>query len=375
VARRFKRVTRQAVLVGLALGALVLAPGPQAARLVDAHLAVSLSGPQDTPVVGQTVSYTATVVNKGPDQATQVSLTATASGTAASITEASSSVGEQCTITKGSRSANCPLGTVGVGSSAQMTLSIAVTKGGTLNLSVRSHERQYNPVAADGLTQLKVHVAETVPPVLDTIFSTEFTRPISPHRSFSVRWRASDTGGSGVATYDVRYREAAATAPFGAYQDWLSATAQHGATFKGAYGTTYCFSFRATDYDGNTSDWSADRCASVQLPPTSFRRTPGWTQSSIDGGMRTQQAGASLSMAGIVARRLVLSALVGPHYGQLAVFWKGRLLRTINLQSSNRAKTMFTLGDFGKLSRGNLLLRVVSDRKTVALSALGVVKL
>jgi Domain of unknown function DUF11 len=370
-------MTRYAVLAGLALGALVAAPGPQAARLVDAHLVTSLAGPQDDPVVGQSASYTATVVNRGPDQATKVSLTVTASGAGATITSAAASVSVpdgQCSIKPGSRTANCPLGTLDVGSSAQMTLTISAAKPGTITLSSRSHERQYNPVAADVTAKMTSRVVERAAPVTVPIFSTEFNRSITPHRSFTVRWKATDTGGSGVASYDVRYRAAPATGNFGPYQPWLTGTAERSGTFTGAYGTTYCFSYRATDFDGNTSAWTDERCASVLLPPVSLKRTPGWIRSSIDGGVRTAVAGASLSLDGVVARRIVLSALVGPKYGQVAVFWKGHLLRTINLQSSRRRKTSFTLGDFAALTRGNLVLKVVTARKTVALSALGVLK-
>jgi hypothetical protein len=110
------------------------------------------------------------------------------------------------------------------------------------------------------------------------------------------------------------------------------------------------------------------------LPPIGLRRTPGWFRSDIDGGLRTQRTGASLTLDGVLARRIVLSALVGPDYGQINVLWNGRLLRTLNLRAPHHAKTLFTLGDFATLSRGRLVLTVVSTHKTVTVSALGVVK-
>jgi uncharacterized repeat protein (TIGR01451 family) len=374
VKRRFRKMTRQAVLVGLALGALVVAPGPQAARLIDANLAVSMTGTPEVPVAGQPVSYTATVVNTGPDQATVVSLTVTISGSRGSITAASgSTTGSQCTIEQGSFSARCVLGTLAVGSSAQMTATVATAGAGNLTVTAKSRSRTYDSVSADSQAEVKTHVAERVAPVPDPIFSTEFARPFSPHRAISIRWRASDSG-SGVATFDVRYRAAPVTGGFGPYQNWLTATRDRSGTFTGTYGATYCFSFRATDYDGNTSAWTDDRCASVQLPPIALRHTSGWIRSGLDGGLRTRKTGASLSLDGVFARRIVLSALTGPTYGQIKVSWNGRVLRTINLRASSRAKKLITLGDFGTLRRGRLVLTVVSTRKTVAISALGVAK-
>lgn len=375
MARRFRKVTRQAVLVALALGALVLAPGPQAARLIDANLGVSMTGAPDIPVAGQTVSYTATVVNKGPDQATVVSLSVTISGSKGSISAASGSpAGSLCTIEQGSVSARCVLGTLEVGGSVQMNVTVAIAGPGTLTVTAKSRSRTYDSIAADSQAQVKTHVAERVSPVPDPIFSSEFARPFSPHRAISIRWRASDTG-SGVATFDVRYRAAPVTGGFGPYQNWLTTTRDRSGTFTGAYGATYCFSFRATDYDGNTSAWTDDRCASVQLPPIALRRTSGWIRSGLDGGLRTRKTGASLSLDGVFARRIVLSALTGPTYGQIKVSWNGRLLGTINLRASSRAKRLITLGDFGTLRRGRLVLTVVSTRKTVAVSAVGVAKL
>jgi uncharacterized repeat protein (TIGR01451 family) len=375
VARRFRKTTRPTLLVALALGGLALAPGLQAARLVDANLGVSLTGSPEIPVVGRPISYTATVVNNGPDQATGVSLSVVTSGSKASISATSASAAEsQCTIARGSYSARCVLGTLDVGTSVQMTVTVTTAAPGTLTVTAKSRGRQYDSTAADNQAQAKTHVAEKLPPVPDPIFSSEFARAFSPHRVLSIRWRASDTG-SGVASYDVRYRAAPVRGGFGSYQNWLTKTTSRNARFSGKYGTTYCFSFRATDYDGNTSGWTGDRCASVQLPAVGLRHTSAWIRSGLDGGLRTRSTGASLSLDGVVARRIVLSALVGPDYGQVNAWWNGRLLQTIDLRASGRTKRLFTVGDFGTLRRGRLVLAVVSTRKTVAVSALGVEKL
>jgi uncharacterized protein DUF11 len=374
VLRRFRTTTKRLMLVSVAVAALAAAPGPRAAGLVDANLAVSLTAAPDAPVVGQAVSYTATLTDKGPDRATGVALTIVSSGSKAAMSAVSASQAARCTIDSGARSARCALDApLEVGGSAQMAVTVATSAPGTLTVTARSRSRQYDPIKADNLSQMKTHVAERDAPVPEPLYSTEFSRPFAPDPAFSIRWRASDAG-SGVDSYDVRYRAAPATGGFGPYRSWLTATAERTARFTGRYGSTYCFSFRATDADRNASAWTDDRCVSVGLRPVVLRRTAGWTLSGTEGGLRTRRTGASLALDGVVARRLVLSALVGPTYGQIGVTWNGRLLRTINLRAAARSKKLFTLADFGRLSRGRLVLTARSTDKTVAVSGLGVLK-
>jgi uncharacterized repeat protein (TIGR01451 family) len=372
-----RRIPKKTIpgLAALALAALAFAPGLQAARLTDANLSVSLTSSSATPVVGETVSYTATVLNNGPERATSASLTVTVSGRQASITAASGSIPQNsCTLAQGAKSARCLLGTLDPGSSTQMTFSVAARASGTVTVTAKSRSREYDPVAADSLAQERTHFAERVPPVTDPLFSTGFAAGgFSPHHVLSLRWRATDTG-SGVATYDVRYRAATVAGDLGPYKTWLAGTREHGGKFNGRAGSTYCFSYRATDADGNASAWTADRCVSVQLAPIALRRTSGWIKASIDGALRTQRTGAALTLAPVAARRIVLSALVGPNFGRIEARWNGQLLRTIDLSAGKRQKVGFTLGAFPTLRRGTLALRVVSLHGAVTISALGIGK-
>ena len=372
-----RRIPRKTIpgLAALALAALAFAPGPQAARLIDANLSVSLTSSSATPLVGDTVSYTATVLNNGPDRATSVSLAVTASGRQASITAASGSLPENsCTVAQGAKSARCLLGTLDPGSSTQMTFSIAARASGTVKVTATSRSREYDPVAADSVAQESTQFAERVAPVTDPLFSAEFLPSgFSPHHVFSLRWHATDTG-SGVATYDVRYRAATVAGDLGPYKTWLAGSREHGGKFNGKAGSTYCFSYRATDADGNASAWTADRCVSAQLAPIALRRTPGWIKASIDGAVRTQRTGAALTLAPVAARRIVLSALVGPNFGRIEARWNGQLLRTIDLSGGKRQKVVFTLGAFSALRRGTLALKVVSPHGAVTISALGIGK-
>jgi uncharacterized protein DUF11 len=371
-----RRITARTISgLAVVLAALACAAGPQAAPLTDANLSVSITSPPATPLVGQTVPYTATVLNNGPDRAVSVSITVTASGRQASITAASASVSDSsCAVDQGAKSARCSLGSLDPGSSAQMTFSVAAQVSGTVTVTAKSRSREYDPVAADSLAQERTHFAEREAPVTDPIFSAEFARGgFSPHHVFSLRWRATDTG-SGVASYDVRYRAATVAGSLGPYKPWLIGTREHGAKFNGRPGSTYCFSYRATDADGNASAWTPERCVSVQLAPIALRRTAGWLRASIDGAVRTQSTGATLTLAAVTARRIVLTALVGPGYGRIEARWNGKPLRTVELRSAKRQKRDFTLGAFPALRRGTLALTVVSAHGAVTLSALGIAK-
>jgi uncharacterized repeat protein (TIGR01451 family) len=367
--------SRCAVSLGVGFAACVLASTPRAAQLVDADLAVSLAAASDAVVIGQPVSYTATVTDNGPDQASGVSVSVILAGAKGSVSQASAAVpGSACTIAASRRSVRCTLGALPVDTSAQITVVVETSGAGTLEARARARARQYDPIAANSQPQVTTRVTETEAPMVNPISGSAFDRPISPRRSFSIRWSASDAG-SGVAAYDVRYRAATATGGFGPYVAWLTGTNERTARFLGDYGVTYCFSMRATDLDGNASPWTGERCVTVTLPPVSLARSRGWTRSGTAGGMRSRTKGSRLTLAGVRARRIVLSALVGPGYGRIRATWNGRPLRTIALGSHGVARRSFTLAEFPSLTRGTLVLTVVSDHETVAVYGLGVAKL
>src|SRR5262249_34184368 len=71
--------------------------------------------------------------------------------------------------------------------------------------------------------------------------------------SVAASWTATD-GGSGVASYDVRYRAASANGDFGDYVGWLLRAGASG-SLTGTPGTTYCLSARSWDTAGNVSGW------------------------------------------------------------------------------------------------------------------------
>ena len=304
-----------------------------------------------------------------------MSLTVTASGRQASITAASGSVPENsCTVAQGAKSARCLLGTLDPGSSTRMTFSIAARASGTVTVTAKSRSREYDPVAADSVAQERTRFAERVAPVTDPLFSAEFLRGgFSPHHVLSLRWRATDTG-SGIATYDVRYRAATVAGDLGPYKTWLAGTREHGGKFNGKAGSTYCFSYRA-----RTPTATRPRGPRTAASPSSSPRSrsgghPAGSRRASTAPSGRQRTGAALTLAPVAARRIVLSALVGPNFGRIEARWNGQLLRTIDLSAGKRQKVAFTLGTFPALRRGTLALKVVSLHGTVTISALGIGK-
>jgi hypothetical protein len=81
--------------------------------------------------------------------------------------------------------------------------------------------------------------------------------PLPPYQgvlSFTVSWSGSDSGGSGLASYDLQYRDGA----INPWTDWLTYTTATSATFSGASSHSYYFRCRARDHANNLEDWPAN---------------------------------------------------------------------------------------------------------------------
>ncbi len=96
---------------------------------------------------------------------------------------------------------------------------------------------QPTPAGAQATTTLNV----PVPPVSSVTELPAFSKP-----SFTVSWSGTDTGGPGIATYDIFVSDNG-----GAFTAFLTGTAATSATFNGLAGHTYGFYSIATDSNGN----------------------------------------------------------------------------------------------------------------------------
>jgi GH25 family lysozyme M1 (1,4-beta-N-acetylmuramidase) len=218
-------------------------------------------------------------------------------------------------------------------------------------------------------------VEDTTPPTIPS-FSTP-TRQFQRQIRFTVGWSSSDAG-TGVASYDVRYRTAPYNGGFGVETAWQSSTSATSATFAGSPGTTYCFSARARDRAGNVSAWSGDTCTSLPVDDRTLAAASGtWLRRFADGYYRrtyssSATSGATLVLHGIETRRLALLATRCPTCGTVRVFWNGTLLKQVSLTAQTLAKRqLVALGSFPSVQTGTVRIRVSSSGRPVQIDGLG----
>jgi hypothetical protein len=97
--------------------------------------------------------------------------------------------------------------------------------------------------------------------------------------STTLRYSATDQGGAGVRSYDVRARFASSTGSLGAY---VQPSAWQGRTSTSlpvtlTKGYTYCFSVRARDAVGNIGPWTSETCTNVALDDRALVSS-GWSR-------------------------------------------------------------------------------------------------
>ena len=119
--------------------------------------------------------------------------------------------------------------------------------GHTYSFRVRGRDTVGNveawPAAAQATT-----VVENLPPATIMQPLPEFS-----HYPVIVTWTASDSGGSGVRSYDVQYSIAS-----GSWIDWQTGITTSSTAFTGNSGWTYRLRVRATDNASNTGEWTPD---------------------------------------------------------------------------------------------------------------------
>jgi hypothetical protein len=197
--------------------------------------------------------------------------------------------------------------------------------------------------------------------------------------STNVKWSAVDSGGAGVESYDVRYREASYNGGFGSYSypaAW-QATTETSATLALSRGTTYCFSTRARDHNLNLSGWSAQRCTAVPLDDRSLKASTGWTRGRgtafyVHTILSSTHLGAKLSRTSVHARHLVLVVTKCPGCGSVAVYAGSKKLRTVNLAATSTRNRVVVSVPTSALSGVTISIKIVSTRKPVKIDGLGV---
>ncbi|MQA99881.1 MAG: hypothetical protein GEU78_06250 [Actinobacteria bacterium] len=200
-------------------------------------------------------------------------------------------------------------------------------------------------------------------------------RPSVTRTVFKVAWSGADA--SGIAGYDVRYRQASARSGFGRFRRLVTDTLATSRRFSGDPGRTYCFSARARDGAGNVSAWSSERCTAVPLDDRDMKKaSAGWTRRTGDDHFLrtftvTRRRGAALRARDLRVKRVAIVADVCPRCGSFALRWNGRLIQRVSLKrSTSRTRVVVGMTVFDRVRSGTLKLVVTSRHRRVIVDGL-----
>ena len=189
----------------------------------------------------------------------------------------------------------------------------------------------------------------------------------------TLTWTAADSGGSGLASYDLRVRRASPSAGFAAYTypaSWQKLTSKSLITTLSP-GYQYCFSVRARDHAGNTGAWSTDRCTSMPLDDRALSASTGWTRGSSTSYLygtysKTVKTGAQLARSGVQGRRLALVATTCSTCGTVDVYHAGVKLGRVSLYSvTTKTRQVLWLPLQTVTRTGTVTIRSVSGKQVL----------
>ena len=261
-----------------------------------------------------------------------------------------------CQVDGGSASA-CP---------ASTTLSLST---GAHTLTVVAFDEALNPSAPITRTWNVDATAPSAATVTGAAYSLGTSLPFT--------LKATDSGGSGLAGYSVRWARATWNGGFGAASASTSTTAGSYTIAKASKGYTYCVYVRARDAVGNLSATEVSRCTATALDDRSLTASSGWTRgssSSYYAGTFTsaRKSAISVTRSSVQARRLAVVATTCPTCGSVDVLWNGVLIKTLSLTSTTtKLKQILVVKDFGAVKAGTVVLKTRSTR-SVYVDGLGV---
>jgi hypothetical protein len=194
-----------------------------------------------------------------------------------------------------------------------------------------------------------------------------------------VSWpAASDSGGSGLSTYDVA--RSVDGAAFKLLQGGLTATRL---TTNAWSGHTYRFEVRARDRAGNVGGWVAGptlRPVLVQQTSSAVSWSGSWTTDSgsayMGGSARTASAAGASASYSFSGRAVALVVSRDPAYGQVKVYLDGAYVMTVDTASSGHADRAVVFSR--TFAGGSHTLRLVAvgtaGRPTVVVDAFEVIR-
>lgn len=258
---------------------------------------------------------------------------------------------------------------------AGTSLSCAVDSGAfapctttwkTPSLTTGSHTVRARTVEPDGRTTI---AARTIVVDATAPTATTTTLPLATlATSATLRFSATDTGGSTVASYDVRYRYAAPGSGFTAVSQpaaWQGLTSTSRAFTLGK-GYSYCFSVRARDALGNVGAWTTETCTNVALDDRSLWGT-GWSRGTSGSYYQgtytfTATSGRVLS-ARVSARQVGLVVTTCSTCGVVDVRLAGAYLGRKSLASSTTHAKQILWLPYGVTRTGTLSLTTVGGKR------------
>ena len=185
----------------------------------------------------------------------------------------------------------------------------------------------------------------------------------------TLSWTAKDSGGSAVASYDVRERYASPSGGYTAYvypSTWQKRTSPSLA-LKLSAGYSYCFSVRARDKVGNLGAFTPERCTSVALDDRALSNHGGTRASNSRylSGTYTRLTGTPqyLSRTGVKGRRLGLVVAKCSTCAPLDV-WIGGVKwgRVSTYSSTTRYRQVVWLPLSSSTRSGTVVVRSASSR-------------
>jgi hypothetical protein len=202
------------------------------------------------------------------------------------------------------------------------------------------------------------------------------TNPVAQAYSFGGAWAGADTGGSGLATFDVRTTRVASNGTaFSPWQTNFQRTTARSVSLSGTgQGWTTCVSVRSRDAAGNVSPWASSRCTAVPLDDRLLSASSSWSRASASGWFLstysvTTTYHATLTRTGLVTSRLNLIAQKCSTCGKVGVYLGSTLLTTVDLHATSTYRAVIALPRFS-LRTTNVTLKVLTSGKPVRIDAL-----
>lgn len=187
--------------------------------------------------------------------------------------------------------------------------------------------------------------------------------------SLTLAWSAKDSGGSAVASYDVRERYASPSGGYTAYvypSTWQKRTSPSLA-LKLSAGYSYCFSVRARDKVGNLSAFTPERCTSAALDDRALSNHGGTrgSNSKYLSGTYTRLSGTAqyLSRTSVKGKRLGIVVATCSTCAPLDV-WIGGVKwgRVSTYSSTTRYRQVVWLPLASSTRSGTVVVRPASSR-------------